>query len=54
MPMQKIFLSEKGGMKNIATFWTHEEYGSNKKANDELKNSSQKILVKIEFFNSQT
>ena len=36
-PMQKIFLEEKGGTKSISTFWRHEEYGSNKKANEELK-----------------
>ena len=37
VPMQKIFLSEKGGMKVINTFWNHEEFGSNKKANEEIK-----------------
>ena len=37
VPMQKIFLLEKGGVKTISTFWDHSEYGSNKKANEELK-----------------
>ncbi len=37
VPMQKIFLLEKGGVKSISTFWLHNEYGSNKKANEELK-----------------
>ena len=37
VPMKKIFLSEKGGKKAISTFWSHDEYGSNKKANEQLK-----------------
>jgi len=37
MPMQKIFLSEKGGVKVTNSFWPHSEYGSNKKANEEMK-----------------
>ncbi len=37
VPMQKIFLSEKGGTKTITTFWNHTEFGSNKKANEEIK-----------------
>jgi adenine-specific DNA-methyltransferase len=37
VPMQKIFLAEKGGTKTITTFWNHTEFGSNKKANEELK-----------------
>jgi len=37
MPMQKIFLSEKGGVKVTNSFWSHTEYGSNKKANEEMK-----------------
>jgi adenine-specific DNA-methyltransferase len=36
-PMQKIFLEEKGGVKVINSFWSHVEYGSNKKANEEMK-----------------
>lgn len=38
VPMEKIFLSEKGGVKTVSTFWNHEEYGSNKHANEEIKN----------------
>ncbi|WP_415355635.1 site-specific DNA-methyltransferase [Halioglobus sp. Uisw_031] len=37
VPMQKIFLAEKGGVKTISTFWDHNNFGSNKKANEELK-----------------
>lgn len=37
VPMQKIFLAEKGGTKTITTFWNHNDFGSNKKANEELK-----------------
>jgi adenine-specific DNA-methyltransferase len=37
VPMEKIFLSEKGGVKTISTFWNHDEYGSNKHANQEIK-----------------
>jgi adenine-specific DNA-methyltransferase len=37
MPMQKIFLSEKGGVKVANSIWLHSEYGSNKKANEEMK-----------------
>jgi adenine-specific DNA-methyltransferase len=33
----QIFLKEKGGTKCISTFWNHTDYGSNKKANEELK-----------------
>lgn len=36
-PMEKIFLNEKGGKKTASTFWNHKEFGSNKKANDEMK-----------------
>ncbi|TXL02164.1 hypothetical protein BMR09_17515, partial [Methylococcaceae bacterium CS3] len=35
--MEKIFLSEKGGTKTISTFWNHKDFGSNKKANEEMK-----------------
>ncbi|TXL11851.1 type III restriction endonuclease subunit M, partial [Methylococcaceae bacterium HT4] len=37
IPMEKIFLSEKGGTKTISTFWNHKDFGSNKKANEEMK-----------------
>lgn len=37
VPMEKIFLEEQGGEKVISTFWTHEEFGSNKQANEQLK-----------------
>ncbi len=37
VPMKKIFLSEKGGLKPASTFWLHTEAGSNKKANDHVK-----------------
>ena len=37
VPMQKIFLSERESTKTIGTFWGHVDFGSNKKANEELK-----------------
>ena len=37
VPMKKIFLSEKGGLKPANTFWPHTEAGSNKKANAHVK-----------------
>lgn len=37
VPMEKIFLEEQGGEKVMSTFWTHEEFGSNKLANEQLK-----------------
>jgi len=37
IPMEKIFLNEKGGTKTVSTFWNHNDFGSNKKANDEMK-----------------
>ena len=38
VPMKKLFLSEGGGKKISSTFWPHTETGSNKKANEEMKN----------------
>jgi len=37
VPMEKIFLDEHGGVKIMSTFWTHDEFGSNKLANEQLK-----------------
>jgi adenine-specific DNA-methyltransferase len=37
VPMKKRFLSETEGLKAIGTFWNHKDYGSNKKANEEIK-----------------
>lgn len=37
IPMEKIFLTEQGGEKVMSTFWTHDQFGSNKLANEQLK-----------------
>jgi adenine-specific DNA-methyltransferase len=37
VPMKKVFLEESGGKKVSSTFWTHNEVGSNKAANEEQR-----------------
>ena len=48
IPMRKLFLSEGGGKKICSTFWLHTEAGSNKKANEEMK----QIFPEIESFST--